>query len=901
MPPKKKMENKVHALENRMSTLEVAIVEMRAQAAADQERLISLITPSKDMGDSVKQKGEGDSNHAKDEQIKKLIQKMQGEKLDEFRQSVKKIELPMFTGDDPASWIGSTLYGGLGDGSVFEQLSSLKYECSVEEYIKEFERLVAQVGRLPEAQFVGYFIHGLCDGIRGRVRSLKALGPVSRAKLMNLARVVEAEVQEKGIGWNGPRDYGPKGSRSGLTYRSNPNFGTGSTQPGRAQNNDWAVVKGSNDGGEKGGNRSNQKFANRQDSRRSVLRDRGIRYISAHEIAERRQKNMCFKCGGAYHPRHQCPDRQLRVMVMEEDDDGEMQVLAADTEEEDGEGVELSIMSLAQIDNSSPRELGKVRTIKLKGRVQGVPLLVLVDSGARHNFISHKLVRSMGWPVEGTTPLNVKMGDGFKVVAQGVCRKLVLDLGSMTSTIDAWLFDLDGIDIVLGMSWLASIGGMWVDWAQKVLHFPIDSQWVELRGEGIEHNNNQLALQSLLGRPKLRYRGMFLSARAQGEPKGLKLRKPINDSHLNPALQIHELVAKYSKNEIENQIRDLLLSGVIRPSQSAFSSPVILMKKKDGSWRMCVDYRALNKVTIPDKFPIPVIDELLDELYGAHYFSKLDLKSGYHQVRVKTEDVHKTAFRTHEGHYEYLVMPFGLMNAPSTFQALMNDIFKNLLRKYVLVFFDVILVYIPSLEDHFHHVSSVLDILQQQGLVANRKKYSFAEPSVEYLGHIISSEGVAMDPAKVLNVLQWPTPKNVKGVRGFLGLTGYYRKFIKDYGKMARPLTELTKRDNFKWGEGVEQAFQLLKQKVTFAPVLALPDFQKEFFIESDASGNGLGAILIQEGRPIAYFSKALGEGNLTKSAYEKELMAVALAIQHWRPYLVGRKFTVCTDQKSLK
>ncbi|XP_073219539.1 uncharacterized protein [Cicer arietinum] len=740
MPPKKKMENKVHALENRMSTLEVAIAEMRAQAAADQERLISLITqitPSKDMGDSVKQKGDGDSNHAKDEQIKKLIQKMQGKKLDEFRQSVKKIELPMFTGDDPAGWIaraevyfrvqdtspeikvslaqlcmeGSTIhffkalvedeidltwevfkdallerYGGLGDGSVFEQLSSLKQEGSVEEYIKEFERLVAQVGRLPEAQFVGYFIHGLHDGIRGRVRSLKALGPVSRAKLMNLARDVEAEVHEKGIGWNGPRDYGPKGSGSGFTYRSNPNFGTGSTQLGRAQNSDWVVVKGSKDGGEKEGNRSNQKFANRQDSQRSVLRDRGIRHISAHEIAERRQKNL------------------------------------SDTEEENGEGVELSIMSLAQIDNSSPREFGNVRTIKLEGRVQGIPLLVLVDSGATHNFISHKLVRSMGWPVEGTTPLNVKMGDGFKVVAQGVCRKLVLDLGSMTSTIDAWLFDLDGIDTVLGMSWLASIGGMWVDWAQKVLRFPIDSQWVELRGEGSEHKN-QLALQSLLGRPKLRYRGMFLSARAQGEPKGLELSKPVNDSHLNPVLQIHELVAKYSKvfaepqglppkrrqehaihlkkgagavnvrpyrypyhhkNEIENQIRDLLLSGVIRPSQSAFSSPVILVKKKDGSWRMCVDYRALNKVTIPDKFPIPVIDELLDELYGAHYFSKLDLKSRYHQVRVKTEDVHKTAFRTHEGHYEYLVMPFGLMNAPSTFQALMNDIFKNLLRKYVL-------------------------------------------------------------------------------------------------------------------------------------------------------------------------------------------------------------------------
>lgn len=268
---------------------------------------------------------------------------------------------------------------------------------------------------------------------------------------------------------------------------------------------------------------------------------------------------------------------------------------------------------------------------------------------------------------------------------------------------------------------------------------------------------------------------------------------------------------------------------------------------------------------------------------------------------MRQEDIHKTAFRTHEGHYEFLVMPFGLTNAPSTFQALINKVFKPMLRRYVLVFFDDILVYSTTWQDQIRHLNSVLSVLAEQQLVANKKKCSFSRLSVEYLDHVISQEGVSMVPPKISSLLEWPVPKNVKGIRGFLGLTGYYRKFIRDYGKVARPLTDLTKKEGFKWGAKEQSAFEELQHKVTSAPVLALPDFTKEFFTESDASGNGLGAILIQDKKPIAFFNKGLSDRNLNKSTYEKELMVVVLAIQHWRLYQIGNKFTVCTDQKSLK
>ena len=355
------------------------------------------------------------------------------------------------------------------------------------------------------------------------------------------------------------------------------------------------------------------------------------------------------------------------------------------------------------------------------------------------------------------------------------------------------------------------------------------------------------------------------------------------------------------KSEIERIVVEMLEVGMIQPSQSSFSTPIELVHKKNGLWRMCPDYRELNKLSIKDKFPISVIDELLDELHGSIYFTKLDLHSRYRQIKMKAKDILKTTLRTHEGHYEFLVMPFGFTNAPLTFQGLMNSIFKPTLRKFVLVFFDDILIYNNSWKDHVQHVDRVLKLLEEKQLYAKGSKCFYGVQEVEYLGHIVSHEGVKVDPSKIKTINEWKIPTSIKHLRGFLGLTEYYRKSVKNYGRITTPPTTLLKKDAFLWTTEAMKAFEHLKDAPCQALILTTSVFTKSFIVECDALGNGIGAVLMQEERPIAFESHPIKGKYLHKAIHEKEMLAILHAIKKWQPNLMGRHFKVKMDHDSVK
>ena len=354
--------------------------------------------------------------------------------------------------------------------------------------------------------------------------------------------------------------------------------------------------------------------------------------------------------------------------------------------------------------------------------------------------------------------------------------------------------------------------------------------------------------------------------------------------------------------ELKKQIEELLEKKFIRPSASPWGAPVLLVKKKDGSSRLCVDYWQLNKLTIKNKYPLPRINDLLDQLKGARIFSKIDLRSGYHQILVKPKDVQKTAFRSRCGHFEYVVMPFGVTNAPAIFMDYMNKIFRPWLDKFVVVFIDNILIYSKTREEHANHMRVVLKILRDHQLYGKLSKCEFWLEQVQFLGHVISAKGIVVDPAKIETVLKWERPKTVTEVRSFLGLAGYYKRFVEGFSKKMNPLTQLTRKDqSFSWTEQCEECFEKLKKCLTTAPVLVIPDTEKMFEVYCDASYQGLGCVLMQERRPVAYASRQLKVHEKNYLTHSLELVAIVFALKSWRHYMYRSQFQVFSDHKSLK
>lgn len=385
------------------------------------------------------------------------------------------------------------------------------------------------------------------------------------------------------------------------------------------------------------------------------------------------------------------------------------------------------------------------------------------------------------------------------------------------------------------------------------------------------------------------------------------LKHEINTENSAPVAQQAYRTNPVKKKFIEKEVADMEARQLIRKSMSPWAAPVVIVEKKDGTKRFCVDYRKLNKVTKSDRFPLPRIDELLESFRAANWFTTLDLASGYWQVEVAKADREKTAFITHQGLYEFNVMPFGLKNAPGTFQRLMNYVLQEHIGKYVAVYLDDIIIYSKTFEQHVDHIKTIFDALRKAILKIKLKKCYFCFPNINFLGHIVGRHGISVDSSKVEKIKNFPKPTNVKDVRAALGLFSYYRKFVKDFSKIAAPISTLLKKETpFKWTEKQQKAFDFLKECLMKAPILQYPDFEKPFILFTDASGTGLGAVLSQKDdenreRVIAYASRSLNKAERNYGITDQECLAVIWAVKYFEQYLGLLPFQVVTDHSALK
>eukprot|EP00794_Sanderia_malayensis_P016602 gene16602-biopygen14025 len=411
------------------------------------------------------------------------------------------------------------------------------------------------------------------------------------------------------------------------------------------------------------------------------------------------------------------------------------------------------------------------------------------------------------------------------------------------------------------------------------------------------HDRNQL-FQTLLEYPDVFNNGLGHTT---------VISHKINTGDSPPIRQHPRRLPYHYRGEVDKQVQDMLTQGVIKPSTSPWSSPIVLVKKKDGSYRFCIDYRKLNLVTKHDAIPLPRIDDLLDALNGYNIFSTLDLRSGYWQVSVDPEDREKTAFMTPTGLYEFLRMPYGLSTAPATFSRAISVVLSGLAYETCLCYFDDVIVFSKDINQHCDRLKSVLQRFREQNLRVKASKCSFGSHEVAYLGHTISKDGIHTDPKKVKAIQDIPAPSTLEELRSFLGLAGYYRRFIPEFATIASPLMALTKKaTRFLWTDITQKAFEYLKTCLCSAPILAYPCLNKTFILQTDASDVGLGAVLTQldesgHERVISYASRTLTSREQNYTAMEKEALAVVFATDHFRVYLLGRQFQLITDNRALK
>lgn len=761
-------------------------------------------------------------------------------------------------------------------------LVQMRHTGSLKAYVRDFNAQMNATPKMDEFSKKCIFLGGLQKWVVDALFKFPKL-PEDVAGIIKIAERIEADGPERKS--SGPSQQSGS-NRNASRGKERKKFGFGNKHKGQADGG--ASNKGEHQGGKpsKGGDKGGDTKAKR-----------------------------CHGCGKIGHFIADCPDKKVSTTAS-----------LACVEDRMLEGG-----FVAKASSLKPRP----GLLFLEAQVKDKDVSCLVDTGATHSFMSPKLARELGLPLQkASKPINVRFAKGEPHKTEEVALQVTLRCGTLEFVENFTLCEMDEVDLILGDTFFEAHT---VDVRRKPARLVVRRDGKELvlkltRGPSIAGGKlNLVSLDQMLEQ-----QFVVMAREEQVGHKGEVVQQPLPKEiqevlakykdvltnelpkKLPPRREVDHKIevipgaeppskAPYRLNqkelmELKKQLNDLLERGYVRPSKSPYGAPVLFVDKKDGKLRMCIDYRALNKVTIKNNYPLPRIDDLFDRLAGAKYFSRIDLKSGYYQIRIADADVEKTACRTRYGSYEFLVMPFGLCNAPSTFTTLMNTIFREEMDDFVIVYIDDILVFSKTAEEHARHLEAVLKKLRDNKLYANGEKSEFAQLEIEFLGHVVTGDGIKPDMKKVKAIQEWKRPSTQKGLRSFLGLANYYRRFIRNFSKIAKPLSDLLKKGvNQVWDEFCYQAFEELKNKLSSPPVLKFPEFDKPFEVHTDASDFAIGGVLMQDGRPIAYESKKLDGCQRRWPTHEKELFAVVHCLKTWQHYLGLHKTKVYTDNVSLK
>lgn len=757
-----------------------------------------------------------------------------------------------------------------------ESLKRLKHTGTVRDYVKEFSSLMLDIKNMSEEDKLFNFMSGLQNWAQ-----------------LELRRLGVKDLQSAMAAADGLADFK-------LTNKSN------FSEPSSSKSKDKNKKKDEKKAGSKKWDKG-QKSKSVDDDKRQ---DKG------------NFSKGCFICQGP-HRAKDCPKREkLNAICLDDGNNG-------DPDSDSHIRVNpLQLLNVIHADKASPSQRSGLMYVKVM--LCNIDVLAMVDTGATHNFVSEGLAQSLGLKVVESSS-RIKTVNSTAQAVHGTTSNISLKVGNWNGRVDLMVYPLDDFELILGNEFFLTakvavmpyLGGILIADEKQPCFVPRHVKDKRIR-EGAGGWISAIQVQKGLKKGEATYLAALVEIKPDVQvevpdevaellkefadvmppelPKSLPPRRATDHKielvpGSKPPAKAPYRMCPLELAELRKQLTELLEAGLVQPSKAPYGAPVLFQKKQDGSLRMCVDYRALNKVTVKNKYPVPLVTDLFDRLCKASYFTKLDLRSGYWQVRVAEGDEAKTTCVTRYGSFEFLVMPFGLTNAPATFCNLMNDVFYDCVDRFVVVYLDDIVIYSESLVDHLSHLRDVLSRLRKHKLYVKMEKCEFAQQEIRFLGHVISKGHCKMDRRKVQAILDWTPPTKVSELRSFLGLANYYRKFIHNYSKKAAPLTELLKKEhNWQWDAGCQEAFEKLKVAVASEPVLRLPNFELPFEVHTDASDKAIGGVLVQEGHPVAFESRKLNDAERKYSAHEKEMTAVIHCLITWRVYLLGTKFLVLTD-----